>query len=110
MQDERLHLPIFFDTLPSRPVVRGDCLEGGINEARPCPWTGCRYNIVESQPDQPTCALDVADEGGVTLEEIGALMHLTRERIRQVEALALRKLRKADLVFRSNMLKNLLRD
>jgi hypothetical protein len=106
---EPFHLPLI-EERPSRPTVRADCLEGGINEFRPCPWIGCRYNIAESQPDQPTCALDVADEGGVTLEEIGAMMHLTRERIRQVEDIALRKIRKADLNFRSNTLKNLLRD
>ena len=40
-----------------------------------------------------TCALDVADKGGVTLEEVGAIMNLTRERIRQVEMRALQKLR-----------------
>ena len=40
-----------------------------------------------------TCALDVADKGGVTLEEVGTIMNLTRERIRQVEMRALQKLR-----------------
>jgi hypothetical protein len=39
-----------------------------------------------------TCALDVADRGGTTLEEVGAIMNLTRERIRQVEVKALAKL------------------
>jgi len=34
------------------------------------------------------------DEGGITLEEIGDVMGLTRERIRQVEDTALRKLKK----------------
>ena len=29
--------------------------------------------------------IDVADRGGLTLEEVGALTNLTRERIRQVE-------------------------
>ena len=40
-----------------------------------------------------TCALDVADRGGITLEEVGELVNLTRERIRQVEVLGLDKLR-----------------
>jgi hypothetical protein len=40
-----------------------------------------------------TCALDVADRGGITLEEVGSIMNLTRERIRQVEARGLLKLR-----------------
>jgi hypothetical protein len=39
-----------------------------------------------------TCALDVADRGGTTLEDVGAIMNLTRERIRQVEVKALAKL------------------
>jgi hypothetical protein len=42
-----------------------------------------------------TCALDVADRGdGVTLEEVGTLMNITRERVRQVEGRALVQLRR----------------
>ena len=40
-----------------------------------------------------TCALDVADRGGITLEEVGEILNLTRERIRQVEVKGLQKLR-----------------
>jgi DNA-directed RNA polymerase sigma subunit (sigma70/sigma32) len=36
-----------------------------------------------------TCALDVADRGGVTLEEVGGWLNLTRERVRQLEVHAL---------------------
>jgi hypothetical protein len=39
-----------------------------------------------------SCALDVADRGGTTLEDVGAIMNLTRERIRKVEVKALAKL------------------
>jgi hypothetical protein len=39
-----------------------------------------------------TCALDIADRGGTTLEEVGAIMNLTRERIRQVEVKGLAKM------------------
>jgi DNA-directed RNA polymerase sigma subunit (sigma70/sigma32) len=42
---------------------------------------------------QETCALDVADRGGITLEEVGEILNLTRERIRQVEVKGLEKLR-----------------
>jgi DNA-directed RNA polymerase sigma subunit (sigma70/sigma32) len=40
-----------------------------------------------------TCALDVADRGGITLEEVGEILNLTRERIRQVEVFGLEKLK-----------------
>ena len=40
-----------------------------------------------------TCALDIADRGGITLEEVGEIMNLTRERIRQVEVRGLLKLK-----------------
>jgi len=40
-----------------------------------------------------TCALDIADAGASSQEEVGALMNLTRERIRQIELSALTKLR-----------------
>jgi DNA-directed RNA polymerase sigma subunit (sigma70/sigma32) len=42
-----------------------------------------------------TCALDVAEKGGITLEEVGEIMNLTRERIRQVEVRGLLKLKMA---------------
>lgn len=88
-----------------RPVTRGDC----DNVPRPCPFVSCRYhlftdvspktgaiklNFPDLEPDElsETCCLDVADRGGETLEQVGALVNLTRERIRQVEVLALRRL------------------
>ena len=44
---------------------------------------------------EDTCALDVADRGGITLEEVGEILNLTRERIRQVEVRGLEKLRES---------------
>lgn len=97
-----------------RPTTRGDCLAGGINAARPCPWVSCAQHLAldvheatgnvkvtlpggDGEPDldamRDTCALDVADRGGETLDEVGAATNLTRERIRQLEAVALRALR-----------------
>lgn len=92
------------------PQERGDCLPGGINEMRPCPYAMCRHhlalevdelngNIKHNFPDveigemTETCALDLADRGGMTLEEVAAAMNLTRERIRQLEQIAFRALR-----------------
>lgn len=91
-----------------RPTTRSDC-EHGINDQRPCPWVGCRYHLYlevnedtgsiklvfpELEPWEltETCALDVADRGGVTLEEVGVLSNRTRERVRQEETRALVKL------------------
>jgi hypothetical protein len=119
----RVHLPLYYEPKvpepepvvverPPAPKVRADCLEGGVNEGRPCPWVGCFYNIVESDPDPkakaPTCVLDMADEGGVTLEEVGRVMGITRERVRQIEAKALRRLKAKDVIaFRGNLAKHL---
>jgi hypothetical protein len=47
-----------------------------------------------------SCALDVADDGGTTLDGVGALMNLTRERIRQIELAASRVLAASRLVRR----------
>ena len=38
-----------------------------------------------------TCALDVPDRGGVTAEEVAALLNLTVERARKVESLAVER-------------------
>ncbi|NOU27227.1 MAG: hypothetical protein HOO96_04900 [Polyangiaceae bacterium] len=72
---------------PVAPSTRGECMAG----PRPCPWRACRYHLGESPSD--SCALDVADRGALSLEEVGALFGLTRERIRQIEAKALAKVR-----------------
>ena len=77
---------------------------------RPCLYVSCRYHlyldvnpktgsIKLNFPDKKvwelshSCALDIAEQGGITLEEIGSIMNLTRERVRQVEASVLGKLR-----------------
>ena len=41
-----------------------------------------------------TCALDIADAGEKTLEEVAKLWNMTRERVRQVEMRAMRKIRR----------------
>jgi hypothetical protein len=90
----------------TRPKVRGDCAAG----PRPCPYVSCKYNLYVDVnprtgsvkmnfPDKElwelndTCALDVADRAGITLEEVGVIMNLTRERVRQLEMRGLVKLR-----------------
>ncbi|HTT70601.1 MAG TPA: sigma factor-like helix-turn-helix DNA-binding protein [Anaeromyxobacteraceae bacterium] len=90
----------------ARPRSRADCARAG----RPCMFVSCKHHlyldvnpstgsIKLNFPDkeiwelEETCALDVADRGGITLEEVGGIMNLTRERIRQVETRGLQKLR-----------------
>ena len=56
-----------------------------------------KINFPDKEPWdlEDTCALDVAERGGITLEEVGAILNLTRERIRQVEVRGLLKLKMA---------------
>lgn len=88
-----------------KPAARRECAHG----IRPCPYVSCKHHLyVDVSPRTgaiklnfpdlevwemgDSCALDVADRGGTTLEDVGAIMNLTRERIRQVEVKALAKL------------------
>jgi hypothetical protein len=89
-----------------KPQSRTECQ----NFERPCPFVSCKHHLyldvnpatgsiklnfpdLEVWEMEETCALDVADRGGITLEEVGEIMNLTRERIRQVELRGLEKLR-----------------
>lgn len=76
----------------AQPRTRADCLPGGRNAARPCRWLTCRHSLAADGSTGESCVLDVADQGGVTLVEVGDLLGVTRERARQIEAQALRKL------------------
>jgi len=91
-----------------RPQQRSECM--GFD--RPCLFVSCRFHLfLDVNPRtgsikmnfpgkeiwelDETCALDVADRGGITLEEVGEIMNLTRERIRQVELRGLETIREA---------------
>lgn len=90
----------------ARPKKRWQCAGGD----RPCPFVSCRHHLaVEvtsggglklNHPDEDlaalldTCALDVAERGGITLEEVAARLNVTRERVRQEETAALAKFKK----------------
>ena len=90
----------------SRPRTRADCING----PRPCLFVSCKHNLyLDVNPEtgsiklnfphlEPwemveSCSLDVAERGGITLEEVGTIVNLTRERVRQVEVRATTKLR-----------------
>ena len=96
---------INYPAVVKRPQNRSDCVGG----ERPCPFVSCKWHLylevksaigsiklpfpkLEVDELVETCALDVADRGGATLEQVAKLMNLTRERIRQLEVRALEKL------------------
>jgi len=104
--EKRLALSLVYPEGVERPRMRGDCQNG----ERPCPFVSCEHHLfLDVNPQSgaiklnfphlevwemaETCALDVADRGGITLEEVGAILNLTRERIRQVEVRGLTKIR-----------------
>lgn len=90
-----------------RPVTRDDCRDPTM---RPCPFVSCKHHLyldvnpstgsikinfpdVEVENMRNSCALDIAERGGITLEDVGEVMNLTRERIRQIETRGLLKLK-----------------
>jgi hypothetical protein len=92
-----------------RPKSRLDC----VSNERPCPHVSCKYHLyldvnpetgsiklnfpdIEVWEMTETCSLDVAIRGGITLEEVGEIMNLTRERIRQLEMSGLTKIQEIE--------------
>lgn len=95
------------DTWAPMPKTRGECAA----VPRPCPFVACRHHLavevtsvggltlVHGHDDvteiEHTCSLDLADREGMTLEEVAGALAITRERVRQIEAMALKKMREA---------------
>ncbi len=94
-----------------RPKSRAECVDG----PRPCPFVSCKFHLYLDVKDETksiklnfphlevwelehTCALDVSETGGLTLEDVGHIMNLTRERVRQVEVAGINKLREAGVM------------
>src|SRR5262245_44909940 len=89
-----------------RPKTRAECR----GHEGPCPWVACKHHLyldinpatgsikinfpdLEPWELERSCALDIAEAGALTLEEIGVVTNLTRERVRQLEVRGLLKLR-----------------
>lgn len=87
-----------------RPKTRAEC--AGVE--RPCPFVSCEHHLyldvsrrtgsiklnfpdIEVEDMVESCTLDLAERDGLTLEEVGVAMNVTRERVRQIEAKALRR-------------------
>jgi hypothetical protein len=96
---------LFPDSGAERPRTRAECND----VPRPCPFVSCKHHLyldvsqrtgsiklnfpdLEVWEMKTSCALDIADEGGTTLENVGAILNVTRERVRQLELAALTRL------------------
>jgi hypothetical protein len=105
-EERRLAQLIVYPGDVDKPDTRAQCQ----SMPRPCPFVSCAHHLyldvnpasgaiklnfphLEVWEMKETCALDVADRGGITLEEVGEILNLTRERIRQVEVRGLGKMR-----------------
>lgn len=91
--------------LTARPRTVADCPESG-----PCPWVACKYHVYLDVTDSGSikinfpdlepldiaepCVLRIARSGAITLEDTARHMNLTRERVRQIEVVAIRKLKR----------------
>lgn len=89
-----------------RPTRRSQCR----SSVRPCPWVSCRYNLYldvrrdgimrlnfpDREPDEmmTSCALDLAEDGPRTLDQVAVLMGMSRERARQIEEGAMAQVRR----------------
>jgi len=94
-----------------RPRTWGGCVERGLGTEHPCPFVSCKHhlavdvnphsgNIKTTHPGEDidaheTCSLAVAERGGMTLDGVAQALNCTRERARQLEGIALAKLRAA---------------
>jgi hypothetical protein len=104
--EKRLSELLVYPDDVERPPNREACM----SMPRPCPFVSCSHHLyLDVNPESgaiklnfphlevwemaETCSLDVADRGGITLEEVGSILNLTRERIRQVEVRGLMKIK-----------------
>lgn len=85
-----VQLRLIAEPAPTRmPRTRAECA----NVPRPCPHVQCEHHLAHEAmvTDGPSCVLDVADQGPHTLDQIGRILGVGRERARQIEEKALGK-------------------
>lgn len=105
-RSKAVHTPALRVLPDDRPVTRADCLPGGTNAERPCPYLGCKHHLaletdgsggvremLDWDDGQPSCALDVADQGSHGLRETGDLLGLTKQWTREIELRAISKVK-----------------
>lgn len=110
------------DPCRSTRLACGHSTVEAVAHSRPCLYVACKYalyldvsegrgedddegsgsiklNFPDLEPEEmgESCAQDVADRGGITLEDVGAVYNLTRERVRQYETRGTEKLRRRHL-------------
>lgn len=86
----------------ARPRTYADCLPGGVNAARPCPWVSCRSHLYlvmskkgSVKPALPGKAVDALEmsclndviakhKDDITMEDIGQAVGLTHQRVSQI--------------------------
>jgi len=99
------------EVVPTRHTRYGEMSECTWRGAGKCLHVNCRYSLLQDRPHindwdaedfdelvealPSTCALDLADLGGMRLEEVAMVMGMPRPRIEQIEIAALRKLAKS---------------
>lgn len=118
LSTKRRFVPIEFlkdsgqDVSMVRPRTRNECSA----VPRPCPFISCKYHMYldvhpktgsvklnfphlapEEMPPGASCALDMAERRPVTVQELGVLMNLTAERIREMVGAGLLRLDAGDI-------------
>lgn len=100
MDDYQKHVELM------RPKTRKECQKS----VRPCPFVSCRHHLFLDVNEVTgtlrfnfpgkqiwdldfTCALDVAEEGGMSVPEVARFMNLCPERVRQIVHQAVSRVR-----------------